>query len=378
MKPHPQRGIKSEKIATRPSFAVDRARHGSFIDQMADALKAAIESGYYEPGDILPTLESLAAEGGTSLYIPRAAMKRLTDEGYVVPRPGIGSVVMARGGRVWRGHVVLVTREMRDNFLNATVVAVLRAHLMRDGYLVSQIAVPADLDTEPDFAQLDLLLAKSVTLAAVVGDDYGVGAHIARLGVPVVTFGDAARGTDGALAHVRTDFRAAYRDFAGHCRERGVRRAACFWFGGRMPLASILRRAGIDATILRVPCPARTPANRFGDVERVSRITLEYVDSLFRDPAFRLPDVLCFTDNHAAAGALVALQCRGVRLPEDVGLVTQAMPGIGPVWWKPLTRFELDPVAAGETFAETVADILTGRAPAPRSCRAAYVRGETF
>jgi len=374
----PQRNAMPNQM-TKPSFAVDRTRHGSFIDQMTDALKSAIESGCYKPGDVLPTLEQLAAEGGVSLYIPRAAVKRLTDEGYVVPRPGIGSVVLERTGRVWRGHVIIVTRGIRDGLSFSTVVAFLRTALIEAGYLVTHIAVPADLDTQPDYSQLDLLLRQSLSLVVVVGDGYGVGAHIADSGVPVVTTGHASHGPAGAIAHIRTDFRPAFKAFAAHCRERKVRTAAFFWFGGKDILPEVLREAGIKVDVRRVECVPRIDGRGgLDDIERMTRGTMEHFESWFSESRYRLPDVLCFTDDNAAGGALTALQHHGVRVPEDVGFVSLSLTGIGPVFWKTLTRFELDPCEAGRNVADAVLAFLAGKRIRPRRNVVRYIHGDTF
>lgn len=364
---------------TKPSFAVDRTRHGSFIDQMVDALKSAIESGYYKPGDVLPTLDQLAAEGGVSLYIPRAAIKRLTDEGYVVPRPGIGSVVMEQDGRVWRGHVVIVTRSVRDGLSLSTVVAILRGTLLEAGYLVTHIAVPADLDIKPDYSQLDLLLRQSISFVVVVGDGYGVGAHIAETGVPFMTTGHAMHGPNGVVAHIRTDFRPAYRAFAAHCRERKVKKVAFFWFGGKDDLPDILRKSGIMVDVRRVECTPRVDGRGgLDDIERMHRGTLEHFEAWLSEPKCRLPEVLCFTDDNAAAGALTALQHHGMRIPEDVGFVSLSLTGLGPVYWKSLTRFELDPFEAGKNVARAALGFLSGQSIRLRNNTAVYVRGETF
>ena len=75
------------------------------------------------------------------------------------------------------------------------------------------------------------------------------------------------------------------------------------------------------------------------------------------------PDVVFFTDDYAAQGGLIALKNLGLRIPEDVAVVSHANKGHGPVWEKPLTRLEMDPVAHGKALAREIA---------------AYLRGGTF
>ncbi len=359
----------------RPSFKIDRRLHGSYVDQMTDALRDAIQSGYYKAGDVLPTLDELAEEGGVSLFIPRAAVKRLADEGFVVPRPGIGSVVVAKDDQVWRGHVVIVTCELRDCLYNATIVAVLREELHRANYLVTHVSVPENREIKADFSHLDAVMGHAVNFVVQISGQRDIGEHIAGYGVPFLAWGDAKTAAPGAAAYVRDDFSDAYAAFAEHCIESGVRKVGVIGFGGPCSLIPVLQAAGLDAEEWRVPC------EKFGEdaIENVQRNTLNFFERILSDGgATRLPDVLCFTDDYAAAGALTALQHHGVRLPEDVGFVALSYVGTGPFYWKPLTRFELNPWESGYNVFATVLDCLSGKTAGFAPNRATYVRGETF
>jgi DNA-binding LacI/PurR family transcriptional regulator len=98
----------------------------------------------------------------------------------------------------------------------------------------------------------------------------------------------------------------------------------------------------------------------------------------FRNGGAR-PDVILFTDDYAAQGGLIALKALGLRIPEDVAVVTHANKGHGPFWEKPLTRLEMDPVAHGKTLAAAIAGYLRGE-PFPQNLRLGSVwrEGETF
>ena len=69
----------------------------------------------------------------------------------------------------------------------------------------------------------------------------------------------------------------------------------------------------------------------------------------------------------------------GVRIPEDVRVVTWANRDLSPAYVKPLTRMELDSAAIGERFAGCVLEYLsTGTFPKDVIVGPKYVRGETF
>ena len=92
-----------------------------------------------------------------------------------------------------------------------------------------------------------------------------------------------------------------------------------------------------------------------------------------------LPDLIFFRDDHLAVGALLALMAGGIRIPEDVSVVTWANTGLGPAFVKPLTRMEQDNSAIGERVAECVLEYLrTGIFPKDVAVGPKYVIGESF
>ena len=98
-----------------------------------------------------------------------------------------------------------------------------------------------------------------------------------------------------------------------------------------------------------------------------------------KEPLDALPDLIVFNDDILAQGALTALLARGVRIPEDVKVVSLANRGAGPVFVKPLTRFEADAKEDGRTVAEYVFGVLSDRnEPTPPVLSFRYVRGDTF
>ena len=91
-----------------------------------------------------------------------------------------------------------------------------------------------------------------------------------------------------------------------------------------------------------------------------------------------LPDLLVFTDDFVASGALIAMLMEGVRIPEDVKVISLANKGIGPVYPVTLTRVENDPVRHGEMLAEAVARFLSGRKMRDGELAPEYIVGESF
>jgi len=273
-------------------------------------------------------------------------------------------------GVIW----VIVTSELRDCLYNATIVAILREELHRANYLVTHVSVPASREIVPDFSHLDAVMGHAINFIVQVGGDDRVGEHLAGYGVPFLIYGHRGDALAGKAACIYDDFSEAHAAFARDCLELGVDKVAVVNFGGPCVLFDALRAAGVASESWRVPCV------KLGDdaVENIQRNTLNFFEKILTEGSPSLPDVLCVIDDYAAAGALTALQHHGVRLPEDVGFVTLSHVGLGPFYWKPLTRFEINPWESGYNVFDMVLDCLAGHEVATSTNRAVYLRGETL
>ena len=61
--------------------------------QVAEALRTAIRSGLYAPGDRLPSVKNLAVEHGVAQMTVHRALRTIRDEGYVDTLHGRGTFV---------------------------------------------------------------------------------------------------------------------------------------------------------------------------------------------------------------------------------------------------------------------------------------------
>ena len=140
---------------------------------------------------------------------------------------------------------------------------------------------------------------------------------------------------------------------------------------GAYDVTDLLRISGISVRTFRTHV-MDTP-------EAISKAGFSIVDSWFADGRIKLPDVVIFADDYMARGGLIALKKHGVRVPEDVAVVTHANKGDWPIWEKPLTCMEMDPEAHAVVVAKAVRAFLHGR-PFPEGIvlGAAWRPGQTF
>lgn len=357
-------------------FSVSRNDARTLLAQVADGFRDAIVSGYYVPGDILPSSRELSKRLGVSMIVAAPALKRLADEGFVVSRPRLGTVVRDRDAKRWRGHVVTVHPQGDVGYFSTMFAEEMRFALNRAGYLLTRTTVArAAAAGSFDFSLLDAALARSVDLAVVFDDVPAVFRHLSARGIPYVVVAHRTGAPSGATGFTRFDYEAAAPDFATACRAAGVRSAIVLrWHRLMCDAAPALRAAGIAVkTVSVAPDPAR---EKFAGVEEAGYRGFRRLAGSGR----LSPDVALFvSDDYLARGALLAMAESGLRPPEDFRLAIWSNAGIAPYFPREISRMEADPAAAGaETAAATLAFLESGRYPEGTVIRPRWIAGETM
>ena len=74
-----------------------------------------------------------------------------------------------------------------------------------------------------------------------------------------------------------------------------------------------------------------------------------------------LPDLLFFSDDYVAFGGLVGLATCGIRIPDEMRVLTLSNVGFEPVFPVPLAQIRIDPRANGAAIAAKVLAQMEGR-----------------
>ncbi len=362
----------------KPPFALDRSRRGDLAVQLAGALRNAIDTGYYKSGDVLPPVRDLARLLDISKGMAEQAIACLREEGLISPRPRIGSVVCGKNRPLWKGQILIVVPPGVGNPCDNTVYAILRDELTANGYLPLTVAAfrTATSGRYGDFALLETQMKQHIDLVVSLADAPDVTRWLARRRVPFVRLTRSTVNQPNCLGSVLRRDDPALEDFIAHCRAARVRSVIQVTAMRNGPDAvPALKAFGIAASNWRIP----PPDGGWDAVGLVQRATDEFAARLARNGRRWLPDLLFFRDDHLTTGALPALLAAGVRIPEDVSIVTWANRGLGPAFVKPFTRMEFDIASAGETMARCVLEYLrTGAFPSGATVGPTYIRGETF
>lgn len=365
------------RLRKRPPFTIDRNDARSLLRQVTDGLRLAISDGYYRCGDLLPSSRDLAPALGVSKIVTEAALKRLAAEGLVESRPRVGTVVRDLNAKQWRGHVVLVCPELDTGPYQTTMAESLRTHLNRAGYLFTRATVEGDgaEGGKYDFSLLDAALARSVDLAIILYNRPAIFRHLASRGVPYAVVGNVPESPAGAVGVVKTDYAAAVPDFVASCVAAGIRKVVQFRLSGIMcDAAPALRGRGIAVTTVSVK-----PDSRKGWFFASEQAGLEGVVRYARSHTFERDDLVFFASDHMASGGLLALAGMGLSAPDGIRVATWANAGLGPVYFRELSRMDMDPERDGSTVADaTFAYFKTGQFPADAVLRPRWIQGATM
>ena len=361
-------------IAKPLRFSVDRKSGRPFVRQLMDAIREAIECGYYRDGDVLPSLDDLSESAGVSIIVPREAISRLSEEGLVIPRRGVGSLVNVPTRKTPLGHVVVVTSEISDNFTVATVSGILRRELVKSGYMVSQVSVVGGPGVKPDFSQLDAILLGPASLVVLLTSRWEIAKHVGKTAVPMVVVESESFDGPSVIGRLRAE-KCPIEDFVAHCVRAHVKSVVEVTFDRKCPMVvGALRAAGLSAREWHfVPCKNENPG-----YSAVEKRMFDAIYSLCASGK-KLPDVFFFDDDIAARGALTAFLAAGVRIPDDARFAAITAYGRQPVFRLPLTRIEFHPERCGQNCAAYLLDLLRGDANAVCPLASAkYVIGGTF
>ena len=352
-------------------IVVDRSSALSLVDQVYRSVRERIFAGRVKVGSAVPSLRTLAAELGVSVKVTKVAYERLVRDGWLRSVPRKGYMAVTPEMPKCRARMLLVLPN--EGFFSDYVAHRLQERCEEAGIQVSRAVVA---DPEDVLVSLDIALSDRFDMVVSFHFKKRVIEAIDGSGVPFVLAaeGGAAgrcRNCVGCL-HVANDMSV---EVAAFCAKRGVRTAELVDFHAvKRPYAAAFRRAGIAVRELVIPCPNETLW--YEDIPRgVMRAFLQRLKS--RRPA--VPDLFFFLDDYVAKGALMALAASGVRMPEDVKVLTLANRGNGPVYVKDLARIELDPFARGDAIADFAIARLEGRSDVPQTLPPpVFIKGETL
>lgn len=345
----------------------------TLADALCNFLKEEIAFGRIKGGDRFPTISEISKVTGITFGRARGIVERLAREGYVHSRPHAGTFVLSRGENVLHGRVLVALPAVDVcRFYPTQLFDTLRRKLSAVGYATSLATFSLDANDKLTELKSELLRANDLVIAMRATPN--VQKCLAESGVNhIFAYGDTPKVDDGSL-WIRFCSEKALAQFADHCEKAGVKHVVQVRFENNETLDAgpALAVKGIDSSWLTI---SRTGGER-GRFDGIVHCACQKFEAM---PLKSIPDLLLFWNAFAAQGAMIAFLDRGIRIPSDVKVVSISETGFGPAYIKPVTRFESDPIDAGEKIADFALAVLAkGRIPPPPVIVPQYVFGETF
>ncbi len=342
-------------------FQLDRSLDEPLHDQLYRKLKEAVLSGVFPPGTLLPPILALAKEAGVGAKTARHALQRLAAEGLTTTRPHVGSIVSDRiPAANAPKRVLFFTYKYYYCFYFSQLLAEIRMRLARDGRRV-QTSIASGYRSQDEFRQLEERLQDPWDLIVEIGYEPKTRRAIEKSGRPFATISNGwdfmPSKAPSYIGGVDLRIRLAVLDFVRDCVKKGVKSVVEFLdYPHPCDAAEQLSVADIHTETIAIG-PQTMP-------EDYAREGFEVTRKWLLEHRRSLPDVILFTDDYIAQGGLCAISGQGLKIPDDIAVVTHANKGHGPVWDMPLTRFEMDPFEHGRIIADAFSDYLGG-APFP-------------
>ena len=333
-------------------------------------------SGYYVPGDKIPTSRELCPILGVSRIVTQAALEQLVAEGLVVSRPRVGTVVRDRGEKRWFGHVLVVCPGGDENYVETVLASVLRERLTTAGYRFTLVNIPYVFPDKFDFSGLDLALAQTVDFIVAVSPRPKMIERLAKQKVPYMVVDDRRKAPPSAVGCTWIDLNFAMEDFAAACKAEGVKEVVQLQFLPSMGDATAaMRKIGLRVRKVHAEVDTSDGLTLIG----IKQAGMEAMAKLIAKGRPPRDTVFFVNDDYLASGALMAIAHAGLKAPEDIRIVTFANRRLGPVYPRELTRMEFDARHAGERLSDTVLEYLkTGVYPPGIVVGPTWVAGETM
>ena len=344
----------------------------TLADALCNFIKDEISFGRIKGGERLPTICEISKTTGLTFSRARRVVEQLAREGYVRSRTNAGTVVLSRGGNMLRGRVLMALPDVdRCRYHPSQMMDMLGRKFTVAGYTLSVVTFSLDASDKLEFLKSELM--RSTDLVIAFRATPAVQKCLAESGVNhIFVYGSKPKSDDRPWIRFGPD--AAISQFADHCARAGVRHVVQVRFEDYETLDAepALARNGIDSSWMTIS-RGSSGKGRFDGVVQSAYKAFEAM------PRKCSSDLLLFWNSFLAQGAVTAFLAKGIRLPEDIKVVTLSNTGVGPVYIKPFTRFEVDPIEAGEKVADFALAMLSkGRVPAPPRIVPQYVFGETF
>ena len=347
-------------------------------ERIADVLKDELSTGKWKVGAKLPSVDDLCARFGTGGFAVRRAVRKLRDEGLVVLKRHVGACVTAKASCAWKGRVAFVAVGTPGSYFIHKLSVGLAERFRQDGWDLTSIFLETPKDSASNVDLVARLAANDISFAIFYCSEWQFVEVFDHANVPYVVLNGFARDYPNARAVIREETRTCYGELIRSLRARHLNTVLEVDFERITDLSFKLQffKAGINVQRLFCKWDYSNPL-RLIDVKRCGHAA---VADYFAGERHRKhpPDVILFDDDYLAEGGIVALLEAGLRIPEDIKVVSFSNRGNEPILGVSLARIENDPYTYGDAVAGYVLKLLSGRRASPPRIAYRFISGASL
>lgn len=346
-------------------------------DGIAAALRSDLTNGRWGAGMALPSVDDLRERFGAGEYAVRRALKQLRDEGFITLRQRVGAVATEKASQAWKGTVAFVHVGAVGSYYSHQLAQQLTWRFEAAGWRTASIFLAVAKDGSIDLSILRRHLANGLSFVVGLFARYEISDMISAAGVPHVVLGGYTRDFPKALGIIRNDVRPCYDQLICALKDCRVKTILEFDFDRLMDRSFKKQLFDAGFNVHRVLHKFDGDGFGLGVIREAGYRT---VADFFADERNRrkLPDAILFDDDYFAVGGIVALLEAGIRIPEDVGVVSFMNRGNELAIGKKITGIGCDPAADGDIVAAYVLKLLAGKHPAPPRIPWRFFPGESL
>ena len=349
--------------------------------QMADGIRSTIASGFWKPGDTLPTAAAFQKELGTGGFVPRTALRQLADEGVIILKKHVGAVVAPRkAGARQEKRIAFITSGKRESYYENVHAFALQQIFEQKGWELVHIHISRFEDDakSTDLSSLTTQLELGLDFAICFTESRKAAKLLDAAHVKYIYEGGSGREFPNAIATINLEIesQACMEELAAHWKSHKIRDILVVDFEHVMPRNAITSFVQSGMRFRRLVVPRPKDQNYLQDIQQSGLNAVAKFFSAEKNHTYP-PGAIFFYDDYLAAGGLIALAATRLRVPEDIRIATLGNKGLGPVWFKPLTRLEYDPVGNARLIGDFVLKLLSGKNAKPPRLTLKFIQGAT-
>lgn len=340
-----------------PPFKLERESSVPMTQQLRNGFAEAIESGYYKPGEVLPTLRDISEIFGVSMSIVLDVVEYLVADGYVRPRPRLGTIVLSRGERSYLGHAIVIVPGMLSSYYGSVFANSFAEKMEEKGYSVSILFLSADSSTgKYDLDRIDKALNKYVSIVVAIMPTKEIVEKLEKSSSPFIVMSDALHDFPGSAGSIRRERYGINHEILAHCKERNIKTATQFIFESITDELPVFH--GFSDPLISVETVRFQSEERLTTVGQVRRLGYDGFMRYYAEKKGVLPELIVVSDDVLATGVIMAIEHLRINVPEQTKLLVFSHKGNDHCVSFRYGQIQMDPSSDGQKTAEEILNYL--------------------